>query len=139
MKTLLGILALALVVIGVGIQFIRPPIIGHDSPVVSEPQWPDPQVLDLARRACFDCHSNETVWYWYTQIAPISWLVANDVAEGRMTVNFSDWGRVAERGELGEAVLEGEMPPGTYLMIHPSARLSNADRQSLAAGLSALR
>jgi hypothetical protein len=141
MKKVLGVLFVALVLVGVGILVIRPPIIGHNPPVVSEPQWPSPEVRGLAQRACFDCHSNETTWWWYTQIPPVSWLTANDVAEGRATLNFSEWqgGRRVERGELGEAVLEGEMPPGIYLMMHTSARLSEAERQTLAAGLSALR
>jgi hypothetical protein len=141
MKRVLGILIVALIVVGGGIQLIRPSIIGHNPPVVSEPQWPSPEARTLAQRACFDCHSNETTWWWYTQIAPASWLTANDVAEGRSILNFSDWqgGRRVEAGELGEVVLEGEMPPGIYLLMHPSARLSDAERQTLAAGLNALR
>ncbi len=141
MKKVLAILAVVLLVVGGGIQLIRPSIIGVNPPVVSEPQWPSPEVRALAQRACFDCHSNETTWYWYTSIAPVSWLVANDVAEGRSSVNFSDWqgGRQAESGEFAEVILEGEMPLAIYVMIHPSARLSQAERQTLATGLSALR
>ncbi|MCJ7514070.1 MAG: heme-binding domain-containing protein [Anaerolineales bacterium] len=140
MKKVLWILFVALLVICGGILLIRPPIIGHNPPVVSEPQWPSPEVRALAQRACFDCHSNETTWWWYTQIPPFSWLAANDVAEGRATINFSDWqgGRRVEAGELGEVVLEGEMPPAIYLMMHASARLTEAERQTLATGLSAL-
>ena len=141
MKKTLGILLIAIIVVGGGIQFIRPSVIGHNPPVVSEPQWPSQEVRDLAQRACFDCHSNETTWYWFTHIAPASWLVANDVVEGRQRLNFSDWqgGRRAEPGELGSVVLEGEMPLGIYVLIHPSARLTDAERQTLANGLNALR
>lgn len=141
MKKVLVIVVVVLIVVGGGIQLIRPSIIGHNPPVVSEPQWPSPEVRALAQRACFDCHSNKSAWPWYSQIAPVSWLVANDVAEGRSRLNFSDWqgGRRGEPGELGQIVLEGEMPPSIYLIMHPSARLSDAERQTLATGLSALR
>jgi mono/diheme cytochrome c family protein len=92
---------------------------------------------ELARGACFDCHSNETVWPWYTNIAPGSWLVQRDVDEGRATLNFSEWDRPqAEVDELLEVVRDGEMPPTSYSLIHPSARLSDAERATL---LEALR
>ncbi len=140
MKKVLVIVLIALLVIG-AMQFVRPSIIGHNPAVVSEPQWPSPEVRALAQRACFDCHSNETTWWWYTQIAPFSWLTANDVAEGRFRLNFSDWqaGRRVEAGELGEVVLEGEMPPQIYLLMHAAARLDQAERQMLAGGLNSLR
>jgi hypothetical protein len=137
---ILGILVIVLIVIFAGMQLIRPSVINHNPPVVQEPTWPSPRVRELAQRACFDCHSNETVWPWYSQIAPVSWLVANDVAEGRSRLNFSDWGsRPGEPGELSGVVLEGEMPLPIYLIMHPAARLSAAEKQELASGLSSLR
>jgi len=61
----------------------------------------------MARRACFDCHSNETVWPWYSSIAPVSWLVQRDVDEGREKLNFSDWkGAGGERGKRAEEIAE---------------------------------
>lgn len=85
--------------------------------------------LELARGACFDCHSNETAWPWYTNIAPGSWLVQRDVDEGRATLNFSEWDRPQpEVDELLEVVREGGMPPTSYSLIHPAARLSDAER-----------
>lgn len=118
----------------------------HDNPtVVSEPNWDSPQTRELAQRACFDCHSNETVWPWYSNVAPVSWLVQRHVVEGREHLNFSDWNQNhAEHGdngheaeEVGESVREGEMPPANYLFNHPEARLSDAERAALIAGLEA--
>ena len=108
-------------------------------PVVSEPTWDSPQTLALAERACFDCHSNETVWPWYSNIAPVSWLVQNDVSEGREHLNFSNWGAAGGEGQEGDemsrSVLSGAMPPATFLLTHPEARLSADEKQQLAAGL----
>ena len=105
-------------------------------PVVQEPKWDSPATRELAKRACFDCHSNETVWPWYSNIAPISWLVANDTYEGRDNLNFSDWvpGDV-ELDEVAEVINGGAMPPAQYTMIHAGARLTDAERQQLLQGL----
>lgn len=111
-------------------------------PVTSEPQWPDAQTRALAQRACFDCHSNETTWPWYSNIAPISWLTQHNVSEGRSKLNFSTWnngGRGEGAREMVEVVQEGGMPPFDYLIMHPNARLSDAERQQLVQGLSQLR
>ncbi len=111
----------------------------HTNPrVVREPAWQQPSTRALAVRACFDCHSNETRWPWYSQVAPLSWLVQRDVDVGRRVVNFSEWDRpYEEAGESAETVLEGEMPPAIYLALHPSARLSAEEQRALADGLSA--
>ena len=107
-------------------------------PVVMEPKWDSPQTRALAARACFDCHSNETTWPWYSHVAPVSWLLQRDVDVGRRTVNFSEWNRPwKEAHESAETVLEGEMPPWYYLPLHPNAHLSAAEKQTLADGLNA--
>lgn len=107
-------------------------------PVAQEPSWDQPATRALAARACFDCHSNESRWPWYSHVAPVSWLVQYDVDEGRRAVNFSEWQRTYEEaGESAESVLEGEMPPAIYVLMHSSARLSPGERRSLAAGLTA--
>jgi mono/diheme cytochrome c family protein len=109
-------------------------------PVASEPNWDSPQTRELAQTACFDCHSNETTWPWYGNIAPVSWLVQHDTDEGRRILNFSTWangGQGREPGEAVEAVYEGQMPPPTYLITHPQARLTAAEKQALAQGLRA--
>jgi hypothetical protein len=92
-------------------------------------------VKAVLTRACYDCHSNETAWLWYSHVAPISWLVHRDVTKGRAALNFSDWEALTEakraklRRESGEEVAEGEMPPGIYTPMHPHAVLSGADKQ----------
>lgn len=116
----------------------------HDNPpVVSEPAWDNPQTEQLAEAACYDCHSNETAWPWYSYVAPMSWMLQRHVDEGRAELNFSEWGLQREDGEgeeaeeLVETILEGEMPPASYLPLHPEARLSAAEKEALAQGLAA--
>jgi hypothetical protein len=105
-------------------------------PVGGEPAWDAPDTRALAKQACFDCHSNETEWPAYASIAPASWLVQRDVNEGRAVLNFSEWPRPQEEAkEASEAVLEGEMPPAAYTLVHAHARLGPADRDRLAQGL----
>lgn len=134
-----------LAVLGFGILQVLP--IGErpsNPPVLAEPNWNSPQTRELAKRACFDCHSNETVWPWYSQIAPVSWLVSKDVVEGRKELNFSEWGQTrAGRGgskvaeEAAEQIEEGKMPLPIYLPLHPEAALSAAEKQQLIDGLRA--
>jgi hypothetical protein len=111
----------------------------HSNPrVIAEPKWDQPTTRALAVRACFDCHSNQTRWPWYSHVAPMSWLVQNHVDEGRNVLNFSDWPRASqEAGDAAETVLEREMPPRSYLLMHPEAVLSAQERQALADGLTA--
>lgn len=107
-------------------------------PVVVEPAWDSLATRELAVRACYDCHSNETVWPWYSQIAPMSWLVQRDVDEGREELNFSEWQREQdEADEAAETVRDGSMPPRQYLLAHSEARLSDAQLDALARGLAA--
>ena len=110
-------------------------------PVVQEPNWDSPETRALAEQACFDCHSNETTWPWYTNVAPVSWLVQRDVDEGRHRLNFSDWqnGRrdSHETDEMAEVVQRGSMPPAIFLTMHPEARLTDAEKQQLINGLQA--
>ena len=106
-------------------------------PVVQEPAWDTPATRELARRACFDCHSNEVVWPWYGNIAPASWLVAHDVQEARGSLNFSSWypGDV-ELDDVQEVIQNGKMPPMQYKLMHKAARLTAAEQQQLLDGLS---
>jgi hypothetical protein len=98
---------------------------------------PSPQVASLVRRACYDCHSHNTVWPWYSRIAPVSWLVADDVNEGRRKLNFSQWSLLSadmSRSRLREAceeVREGGMPLWFYRLMHPEARLTAEDIKAL--------
>ena len=145
---------IAIIALAVLIQFI-PYGHNHTNPaVVKEPTWDNPQTQTLFQRACADCHSNSTNWRWYTNIAPFSWLIQRDVDEGRRRLNFSECGvprprpsrPFGDEGErpggereggddLSEAVLRGSMPPIQYTLIHPEARLTVSERQTLAQGL----
>ena len=111
----------------------------HSNPLVTaEPAWNAPETRALFFKACRDCHSNETVWPWYSSVAPFSWLVASDVAEGRSHFNVSTWGPESEHGDdAAEELEEGEMPLWFYLPLHPEARLSDAERTALIQGLEA--
>jgi hypothetical protein len=138
MKKIVWWIVIAIVVIGLGIQLIPLPGRGNNPAVTSEPPWDSPQTRALAKRACFDCHSNETVWPWYSYVAPVSFLVYNDTMEGRRRMNFSEWDRgfQPDLGEILEQLQEGEMPPAIYLPMHPTARLSAEEKQQLIAGFS---
>ena len=106
----------------------------HSNPPLSaEPNWSDPQARELFMRSCGDCHSNETKWPWYSQIAPISWRVQEHVDEGREKFNISEWGREGENEgeEAAEEVEKGSMPLRDYLLMHPSARLDETEKEQL--------
>lgn len=116
------------------IQFI--PVEHRNPPKTYEPAWDSPETKAFARRACYDCHSNETNWPWYSYVAPISWRISGHVNEGRRKFNISE-GRLDEAHEAAEEVLEGKMPLRDYLLLHPEARLSNTEKQRFIAGLQA--
>lgn len=126
-----------LVIFVVGIQLIPYGRDHTNPPVTSSPNWDSEQTRDLFYRACADCHSNETKWPWYSNIAPVSWLVYRDVMEGREKFNIStlNSGGKNEADEAAEAVKEGEMPMPIYLITHPEARLSDAEKGALIQGL----
>jgi hypothetical protein len=98
---------------------------------------PPPQIAALLHAACYDCHSHETKWPWYSRVAPMSWLVASDVNDGRDHLNFSEWPHdhpdwAARRlGRVSEALDSKEMPPAKYTLMHPEARLTEAQRKEL--------
>jgi len=129
---------LALVAAVLGIQLVPYGRSHQNPPVLDEPAWASPETRALAVRACFDCHSNQTVWPWYSHVAPISWGIQQHVEEGRSVLNVSEWNRPQrEADDAAETVAEGEMPPALYLPLHPASRLSDAERQILLDGLSA--
>ena len=124
------------VIVLVGIQFIP---VTMNNPPIEEEISVSPEVKAILKRACYDCHSHETIWPEYSRVAPASWLLAWDVAEGREELNFSTWNRYGQKKrnkmikEIWEEVEEGEMPPWFYLPLHPEARLSDNDRVVLQA------
>jgi len=97
----------------------------------------DSSVKPLLKRACYDCHSNQTVWPWYSSLAPVSWLIGSDVKEGRGHLNFSEWGSYSAdtRGhklkEIAEEVEGKGMPPWYYSMMHGDSRLSPEERSQI--------
>jgi len=126
----------------VGIQIVRPDRTNPptDAGSTLEARFhPDPEVSRLLAEACNDCHSHQTTWPWYSNVAPVSWLVADDVHEGRKHFNLSRIGEQAAArqskslSEAAEEVGEGGMPPQSYTLTHPGARLSADDRRRLAA------
>jgi len=125
-----------LLVVAVGIQFV--PVDRSNPPVTMVVDAP-PEVLAILKRSCFDCHSNETVWPWYSRVAPMSWRIAEHVEHGREHVNFSTWDEydAEDKAEIleesWEEVEEGKMPLPNYLRLHSEARLSDADRAVLQA------
>ena len=144
------IFILALVVVGLLVS-IPIWLLQRNPPVVQEPPWDSPQTRALAVRACFDCHSNQTIWPWYDRIPPASWLAVFDTLRGRRSLNFSTWG-VTQQGFLGgegeggggeglggvaRVTQNGSMPPSNYLLLHPDARLGTAQQQQLIQGLQA--
>jgi hypothetical protein len=107
-------------------------------PTIAEPAWDSPRTRALAVRACFDCHSNQTRWPWYANVAPLSWAVQLDVEAARSVINFSEWNRrYARTGYAGRRTSTGMMPPYKYRMAHPEADLTPAERTELARGLEA--
>jgi hypothetical protein len=124
-------IGIGVAVVLVGMQLVR---FEHTNPPVTGEIDAPPEVKSILRRACYDCHSNETVWLWYSQIAPASWLIARDVNGGRRHLNFSEWASLPpdkaakKRRSSGKQVEKGEMPLWFYLPLHPAARLSDADK-----------
>jgi heme-binding protein len=124
----------SIVVVLVAIQFIR---VNSTNPPVDSDIPTSLEVKSILRRACYDCHSNETIWPWYSHIAPISWLLAWDVRDGRDELNFSTWSQYSTQRQLKklkeswEQIAEGDMPPWYYLLPHPDARLAPAERDLL--------
>jgi hypothetical protein len=122
MKKILGLLVIVLI----GIQFI--PVDRTNPPVSQDIAAPD-NISNILRTSCYDCHSNETNWQWYSYVAPVSFLVAGDVEDGRKQLNFSEWDKydTNEREEILEEIIEevekGGMPLPMYTFTHPKAKL----------------
>lgn len=133
----LKIVFILLPIIFVGLQFTNPartnPPVVHDLAATNAPAA---EITALLRAACYDCHSHETKWPLYSRIAPSSWLVVSDVNEGREHLNFSDWptdpDRVAKKMDrINEVLGYKEMPPKKYTLLHPEARLTEAQIKTL--------
>jgi hypothetical protein len=96
-----------------------------------------PEVGAIFDRACNDCHSSKTDWPWYSQVAPVSWWLKSHVDDGRRQFSFSEWGTYPQRKasrkleEICDQVTTGEMPLKSYLLLHPAAKLSDADKKAI--------
>jgi hypothetical protein len=125
-----------------GVLLIQLLPLGRDHtnpPVTEDAPWSSPVARQLAVTACYDCHSNETEWRWYTSVAPVSWWTSSHVREGRDVLNFSEWDRrQRDEDDVAESVEERSMPPWSYTLPHPGARLSAAERDELVRALQAL-
>lgn len=92
------------------------------------------EVRSVLERSCYDCHSNQTKWPWYSYIAPLSWLVEHDVREGRRDLDLTNWGKYDEDEqrdrieEIATEVDDAHMPPAQYTLLHPEAVLSSEER-----------
>lgn len=126
LRAVLGVIAVGMV----GIQFVS---VDRSNPSVETEFSAPPEVRAVLRRACYDCHSNETMWPWYSKVAPVSWFVADHIKDARSDLNFSTWNRYADADrvkkltKLRKEVEKGKMPLTSYLLIHWNARLSPAD------------
>jgi len=129
-----------LVILFLAIQFVRPartnPAVDESRTIFARTQMP-PQVAAIFNRSCVDCHSNKTVWPWYTNVAPISWFITGHVNDGRQMMNLSEWGRMDQDRQskklrqMCEEVTDGAMPLSSYTPLHPGSKLSPADVKTL--------
>jgi len=133
-STLIGVLA-----VGLAIQAVPYGRDHSNPPVTEEPAWDSPETRALTVLACFDCHSNEVEYPWYSKIAPVSWAVQSHIDSGRSKVNYSEWDRPQkEADESAETVIDGEMPPAYFTRFtHAEARLTDTELQRLIDGLEA--
>jgi hypothetical protein len=116
------------------IQFV--PVERTNPPVTGEVEASDP-AMEALRNACYDCHSNETRWPWYSRVAPVSWRISQHVRTGRSNLNFSEWQsmpaeeRDDAKREIWEKIEGGSMPLSDYLSMHPEAVLTESWREAL--------
>jgi len=142
-RILVAVLALIVVAQFIPVGRANPPEDPAQTVYATMPVPPD--VAGSLRRACHDCHSSQTVWPWYSQVAPVSWLVARDVTKGRGELNLSEWGRYPARRkdrklkEICEQVTRGQMPMRVYTLMHPQAKLSDQDRKTMCGWADAAR
>lgn len=129
-----GWVAVGLIAVFAVLQFVP---VDRANPPVSRDVDAPPEVAAVLRAACYDCHSRETRWPWYSRVAPLSWFIAHHVEEGRRELDFSDWPTfdytVQEEllRDVAKEVGEGKMPLASYRWGHPEARLTAAQRETL--------
>jgi hypothetical protein len=131
---------IALAVVFVFIQFIPsgiPENIPEDKSSIAGSSMVTGPVLNQIKRSCFDCHSNQVQFPWYSKLAPSSWLLANHISEGKSHLNFSEWEAYSNREKIGlledikDEVGSGKMPLKSYLLIHRDAKLNSEEISAL--------
>jgi len=131
---MIRIILIVIIVILIGIQFV--PVSKINPTVTGEIRAPE-NVMQVLKNSCYDCHSNEVRWPWYSNIAPASWLVVHDVNEAREHMNFSEWQSYSAEDkednieDIWEEIDDGEMPLWYYLILHNDARLSDNDKKTI--------
>jgi cytochrome c551/c552 len=140
LRKLLKWTAIVLVVLLAGIQLKRP---ARTNPPVDQSQTIEahtqmtPEAKAIFERSCNDCHSNKTVWPWYTNVAPISWWIAGHINEARQNMNLSEWAKLdrdhqdRKLRQICDEVTDGGMPLPSYLPMHSKAKLSEQDKKAL--------
>lgn len=130
-KSKIKIASILIAVIIIFIQFIpvsrtNPPITaGLDAPI---------EVISVFKKSCYDCHSYQTEWPWYSYLAPVSWIISSDVEDGRLHLNFSKWekfsrkDKVKMKEEVWEEIEKEKMPLSKYTLMHPNAKLTEEDK-----------
>jgi hypothetical protein len=133
-------IVIAAVVLFLGLQFIRP---ARTNPAMDATQAMEahvqltPQAKEILDRSCRDCHSNQTDWPWYTNVAPVSWWITDHVNAGRNHLNLSEWAKLdkdrqsKKLQQICDEVEDGAMPLSSYLPMHPKAKLSEQDKKTL--------
>ena len=129
-------LVISLAVLFLAIQLVRPartnPAVDESQTIFARAQM-TPPVAAIFNRSCVDCHSNKTVWPWYTNIAPLSWFIIDHVNEGRRNMNLSEWGKLQvdrqskKLQQICDEVTDGGMPLSTYTPLHPGSKPTPAD------------
>jgi len=140
MKKFIKYFVIFIIVALVVIQFFRP-----DKTVATSMTADDinkkmqipANIQGIFKRSCYDCHSNETKWPWYSAVAPVSWVIADDITKGRAKMNFSEWGKMKESkqeqrlSDICEQIKEDKMPLPKYLLLHKDNTLSKAEKDTI--------
>jgi hypothetical protein len=136
---ILRMIALTAAGLFVAIQFVPYGWWHENPPVVQDTPWPNAQAAEIARVSCYDCHSNESEWPVYSYVAPMSWLVRQDVEGGRGELNFSEWPlNDKQLDDALDVIEDDEMPPGKYTVIHRDARLTDVEARVLTEAIESL-
>jgi mono/diheme cytochrome c family protein len=133
-RLLYTFIALAILFVLAELTLLLPQFKPTNPLVTFQVNWDSPQTEAIFRESCADCHSNETIYPWYSYVVPIAWLVNNDVREGRKNFNIST-GNIEEAEDIEDVVMDGEMPLAPYLITHPDAALTDEEKRLLIRGM----